>query len=355
MLDAARAAMDAKTKPPGSLGRLEDVAVRLAVLQGTLTPGVDPARAIVFAADHGVAAEGVSAYPAAVTAQMMAGFVAGGAAVAVLAASLDVSLRAVDVGVDADLGGMDGVVHAKVRRGTANLAVGAAMTHEELDAALQVGREAVVEAAEDGCRTLCLGEMGIANTTSAAVLTGVLTGSDAAGVTGRGTGIDDERLALKRDVVARAMARAAEHADDPMELLREAGGLEIAALVGAIVEAPAHGLIVVIDGYIVTAAALVALAIRPTVRESLFFAHRSAEPGHVAALTACEAEPLLDLGMRLGEGSGAVLALPLLRAATTILTDMATFESAGVSGPTDPVEETDLTGRANATDGAAGS
>jgi len=332
---AARAAMDGKVKPLGSLGRLEEVAVRLAVLQGTLTPSVDPARVIVFAADHGVAAEGVSAYPAAVTAQMVQGFVAGGAAVAVLAASQGVSLRAVDIGVDADLSAMADVVHAKVRRGSANLAIEAAMSHEELDAALQAGREAVVTAAEDGCRTLCLGEMGIANTTSAAVLTGVLTGSDAASVTGRGTGIDDERLQLKRSVVARAMARTQAHADDPLELLREAGGLEIAALVGAMMEAPAHRLVVLVDGYIVTAAALVALKIRPTVRDSLLFAHRSAEPGHAAALAACEAEPLLDLGLRLGEGSGAMLALPLLRAAVTILTDMATFTSAGVSGPAD--------------------
>jgi len=331
----AQAAMDAKTKPPGSLGRLETAAVRLSALQDTLTPQVDPARVIVFAADHGVAAEGVSAFPAAVTAEMMKGFVAGGAAVAVLAKAQDVSLRAVDVGVDADLSELDGVVHAKVRRGSGNLAREAAMTHEQLDAALQVGREAVVQAAEDGCRTLCLGEMGIANTTAAAILTGALTGHDATLVTGRGTGIDDARLALKQRIVADALTRAGSLAGDPMELLRQLGGLEIAALVGAMLEAPAHGLIIVVDGYIVTAAALLALALRPSVHPSLFFAHRSAEPGHDVALKAARAEPLLDLQLRLGEGSGAVLALPLLRAAATILADMATFESAGVSGPTD--------------------
>ena len=333
----AQAAMDAKTKPQGSLGRLEDVAVRLSALQDSLTPAVDPARVVVFAADHGVAAEGVSAYPSAVTAEMMKGFVAGGAAVAALANAQGVSVRAVDVGVDADLSGLDGVVHAKVRCGSANLASDAAMTHEELDAALQVGREAVVQAASDRCRTLCLGEMGIANTTSAAILVGALTGSDADSVTGRGTGIDDARLAIKRRIVADALQRATPLTDDPMELLRQVGGLEIAALVGAIMEAPAHALLLVIDGYIVTAAALVALALRPSVHPWLVFAHRSAEPGHDIALAACRAEPLLDLRLRLGEGSGAVLALPLLRAAATILADMATFESAGVSGPSGDV------------------
>lgn len=329
---ALRDALDAKTKPPGSLGRLEDLAVALGLAQRSPRPSVDPARIVVFAADHGVAGEGVSAFPAEVTAQMVGNFVAGGAAVAVLGRTADASLEVVDVGVAADLSALEGIVHDKVARGTANLRVAAAMTHEELDAALASGRRAVVRAAGAGARTLLLGEMGIANTTSAAVLTGLLCKGSADVVTGRGTGLGDAALGRKRDVVRDALGRLDGCARDPLECLREAGGLEIAALVGAMLEAPAHRLVVVVDGYIVTAAALVACRLRPEARRQLVFAHRSAEPGHDLALAALEAEPLLDLGLRLGEGSGAVLALPLLRAAAAVLADMATFADAGVSG-----------------------
>ena len=327
-----RAALDAKTKPPGSLGRLEDLAVALGVALGSPRPVVDPARIVVFAADHGIAAEGVSAFPAEVTAQMVHNFVAGGAAVSVLGKSVGAGLEVVDVGVATDLGALEGVVHDKIAPGSDNLRAGAAMSHESLDAALECGRRAAVRASEAGVRTLLLGEMGIGNTTSAALLTGLLCGASAADVTGRGTGLDDAALARKRAVVAEVLERLGAVADDPLECLREAGGLEIAALVGVMLEAPAHRLVVVVDGYIVTAAALLACRLRPIVRRQLVFAHRSAEPGHALALTALEAEPLLDLGMRLGEGSGAVLALPLLRAACTVLADMATFAEAGVSG-----------------------
>ena len=331
-LARARAALDAKTKPPGSLGRLEGLAARLALVQGTLAPEVDPARAIVFAADHGVADEGVSAYPKAVTAEMARNFAAGGAAVSVVARANGIEVRTVDVGVDADLSGVAGLVHEKVRRGTASLARGPAMAHEDVDAALGVGRRAVVDAAEAGCRTVCLGEMGIGNTTSAAILTAALAGSGAEAATGAGTGVVGEALAAKRALVARALERAAPLADDPAELLREVGGLEIVALVGAMTEAPAHRIAVLVDGFIATAAALAAVRLKPALAESLFFAHRSAEPGHDLALAALGAEPILDLGMRLGEGSGAVLALPILRGAAAVLRDMATFEGAGVSG-----------------------
>ena len=328
-----RAALDAKTKPPGSLGRLEVLAVGLGIARGSPRPVADPARIVVFAADHGVAADGVSAFPVEVTAQMVHNFVAGGAAVSVLGRSVGAELEVVDVGVASDISTLDGVVHDKVACGTDNLRLGAAMSHEMLDAALDCGRRAAVRASEAGVHTLLLGEMGIGNTTSAAVLTGVLCAAAAAEVTGRGTGLDDAALERKRAVVAEVLERlGAEAAADPMECLREAGGLETAALVGAMLEAPAHRLIVVIDGYIVTSAALVACRLRPGVRRQLVFSHRSAEPGHARALAALEAEPLLDLGLRLGEGSGAVLALPLLRAACTVLSDMATFEEAGVSG-----------------------
>ncbi|MGB3684438.1 MAG: nicotinate-nucleotide--dimethylbenzimidazole phosphoribosyltransferase [Ornithinimicrobium sp.] len=325
-------AMDAKTKPPGSLGRLESLAADLAVASGTDRPVIDPARVIVFAADHGVARDGVSAFPAEVTAQMCGNFAGGRAAVAVLARSVGAGLEVVDVGVAADLSHIDGIVHAKVASGTANLRHGPAMDQSELDAALAVGREAVRRAAADGQRLIALGEMGIGNTTSAAIVIGRLTGTDAAEVTGRGTGLDPVGLAAKQEVVATALGRLAPLADDPASCLRHAGGLEIAALVGAVLEARTHRMPVLIDGFIVTAAALVACRLEPTVRQQLVFAHRSAEPGHRVALEALEAMPLLDLGMALGEGSGAAMAIPVLRAACDILAEMATFADAGVSG-----------------------
>lgn len=329
---AAQAEMDNKTKPPGSLGLLEEVAIRLATLQGNLNPRVDPARIMIFGGDHGVAADNVSAFPSEVTAQMMANFAHGGAAVCVLAKQGGACVEVIDVGVKADLSDLDGLVHAKVQAGTANLRVEAALSNESLDAALQVGREAMVRAKGDGMVCVGLGEMGIGNTTSAAVLTGALVSADAATVTGAGTGVAGEALAHKRLVVDEAMKRIQAFEGDTMEILRQAGGLEIAALVGAMLEAPAQKMIVIVDGYIVTAAALVACQLKPATRDYLFFAHRSAEPGHQLALDALRAEPLLDLGMRLGEGSATALALPLMRAACHIMSDMATFESAGVAG-----------------------
>lgn len=328
-------AIDNKTKPPGSLGQIEALAVQLATVQQTLTPSIDPARIIVFGADHGVTAEGVSAFPAEVTVQMMANFASGGAAVCVLGKAAGASLEIVDVGVNGKIDHIEGVVHAKVASGTANLAYQDAMTHEQLDAALQAGREAVVRAVGDGVRCIGLGEMGIGNTTSAAILTGVICQVAPDQVTGRGTGISDDQLPVKLAVVADAMSALMQLNDDPIECLRQAGGLEIAALVGAMMEAPAHKLIVVVDGFIVTAAALLACRLRPVVREHLVFAHSSAELGHKIALQSLEAEPLLDLDMRLGEGSATALALPLLRGAAAILSDMASFADAGVSAGKD--------------------
>ncbi|MFK7854257.1 MAG: nicotinate-nucleotide--dimethylbenzimidazole phosphoribosyltransferase [Granulosicoccus sp.] len=331
VLTLAQQAMDNKTKPIGSLGLVEPIAVQLAAIQGTLQPGVDPARIVVFAADHGVAQAGVSAFPAEVTVQMMANFASGGAAVCVLARSAGASLEVVDVGVNGDISSLEQVVHSKVRAGTCNLAEGAAMSFEELDAALQVGREAVVRAVEADVRCLGLGEMGIGNTTSAAILTGLVCGADAMSVTGRGTGLDDKQLSVKQDVVRDALLRLAPLSDDPMECLREAGGLEIAALVGAMLEAPAHKLPIIVDGFIVTSAALIACRLKPAVRGVLFFAHQSSETGHKIALHSLEAKPILQLDMRLGEGSATALALPLLRAAAAVLGEMASFADAGVS------------------------
>lgn len=331
VMQFAQEAIDNKTKPPGSLGLIEPLAVQLASIQHSRTPTVDPARIIVFGADHGVAAEGVSAFPAEVTVQMMANFAAGGAAVCVLGKTAGASLEVIDVGVNGDLSELSGIVHAKVAAGTANLAHEDAMTHEQLDSALQVGREAMVRAAGDGMRCVGLGEMGIANTTSAAIITGLLCKATPEDVTGRGTGLDDDQLPVKIGVVAEAMGRLGNSVDDPMECLRVAGGLEIAAIVGAMMEAPAHKIVIMVDGYIVTAAALIACQLKPAVRDSLIFAHQSEEPGHILALQQLDATPLLKLAMRLGEGSGTALALPLLRGAVAVLNDMASFSDAGVS------------------------
>jgi nicotinate-nucleotide--dimethylbenzimidazole phosphoribosyltransferase len=327
----AQRAIDAKTKPPGSLGRLEELAMMLAEYQGTLSPEVNPARLLVFAGDHGVAAEGVSRYPSEVTAQMMANFAAGGAAACVMAHALDVGFEVIDVGVAAAIAGLAGVTHAKVRLGTANLATGPAMTPGECAAALEVGGDAARRAARDGIRTVVLGEMGIANTTAAAALVCLLTPAAAEDTVGRGTGLDDRGLERKREVVARAVRLHAGAANDPLRALALVGGLELAAMAGAAQAAAELGQVVVVDGYIATAAALAVVRMDPSCRRAMIFAHLSVEPGHRVALEALGAEPLLDLGLRLGEGTGALLAVPLLRAAAAILGRMATFESAGVA------------------------
>jgi nicotinate-nucleotide--dimethylbenzimidazole phosphoribosyltransferase len=334
-----RTAVDAlarKTKPPGSLGRLELLAVELAVLGMTLAPRVDRPRILVFAADHGLAHHGTSAYPREVTAQMMRNFATGGAAISVLCRSAGVELEVIDVGVDADLDGVQGIVGAKVRRGSRDVLSGPAMSEDELDAALEAGRSAVRRALDAGADAVGLGEMGIGNTASASLLASALLGLPLEATVGPGTGLDAEGVARKRRILAEVLARhdGAGRFRNPSrarQALACLGGLEIGALAGAMLEAASRRLPVVVDGFIVTVAALVAVRIEPAVREALFFAHRSVEPGHGPVLDALEASPLLDLGLRLGEGTGAVLALPLLRAAAAILREMATFESAGVS------------------------
>ncbi len=333
MRDEALAAIAAKTKPPGSLGRLEDLAVDLAVFQRTLRPEVDPARLVVFGGDHGVTAEGVSAYPAEVTGQMMANLAGGGAAACVLARALGVGLEVVDVGVAADLSGLEGICHAKVRAGTASFTGRPAMTPKECSAALEAGRAAARRAAADGCRVLALGDMGIGNTTAAAALASAFTGAPPERTVGRGTGVDDRTLARKRDVVSRGLALHATPGRKPEELLAALGGLEIAAIAGAVMEGAVRGLVIVLDGYISSAAGLAAVGMMPECRPACVLSHRSAEAGHAIVIEALGGTPLLDLGMRLGEGTGAVLAIPLLRAAAAVLREMATFESAGVSGP----------------------
>lgn len=342
-LEDAQRAIAAKTKPLGSLGQLEDIAVRLSVLQQTLTPAVDRARVCVFAADHGITDEGVSAYPRAVTAEMTRNFDRGGAAINVLARSLDVSVDIIDAGVDCD--DLRAQRLPRVRRGSRNMATEAAMSAKELEAALAIGTDAAHAAHADGITALGLGEMGIGNTTAAAALLSALADFPASDTIGRGTGVDDAGLERKRIAVDRALRLHIERSPGGRESLRCLGGLEIAAMAGAAREGARLGMAIVVDGFISTVGVLAALRMSADecdakLRElsrALFFAHRSAERGHVLALQACgsfvgcDARPLLDLGMRLGEGSGAALAMPILRASAAVMTDMATFASAEIS------------------------
>jgi nicotinate-nucleotide--dimethylbenzimidazole phosphoribosyltransferase len=328
---AARRRQDQLTKPAGSLGRLEDVGVRLAGIARVCPPPVpEPAVVCVFAGDHGVLAEGVSPWPQEVTAQMVANFCAGGAAVNVLAGHVGAEVIVVDVGVAGDLPTHPRLRSAKVAAGTANLAAGPAMSDSEARAALDVGAQLAAELAAAGTGCLLTGDMGIGNTTPSAALIAALTGHAARVVTGRGTGIDDERWARKVRVVEAAVFRLG-GSSDPLEILAAVGGLEIAALAGFVIGGAAARLPVLLDGVIAGAAALVAAALVPQCAGYLFAGHRSTEPGATAVLEHLGLEPLIDLDLRLGEGTGACLALPILQGAAKILRDMATFESAAVT------------------------
>ncbi|WP_439542473.1 nicotinate-nucleotide--dimethylbenzimidazole phosphoribosyltransferase [Hyphomicrobium sp.] len=327
---AARERQSQLTKPPGSLGRLEDLAVTLAALQATDRPRAAAAPIILFAGDHGVTAQNISAFPAAVTVEMLRNFASGGAAVAVLARELGVPLMVVDAGTLAKEP-MAGVTSDKTRRGTRDFTVEAAMTGDELDEALAAGRRAVETA---GPADLVLfGEMGIGNTTSAAAIASALLGKPPAEVAGAGTGLDEAGIAHKIAVIAQGLARhdLARAGVDPRRVLQTVGGFEIAALAGAIVAAAQRGCPVLVDGFIVTAAALVATRLNAGVRPWLMFSHVSAERGHATVLEALSADPILDLGLRLGEGSGAASALAILRLACALHNGMATFAEAAVT------------------------
>lgn len=331
---AARERHDLLTKPPGSLGELEAVGARLAAVAGACPPPVpEPAAVAVFAGDHGVLAQGVSPWPQEVTAQMVANFCAGGAAVNVLARHVGASVTVVDVGVATELDDAPGLRLRKVRAGTADLSHGPAMSADEAARALDVGAEVAAELVAEGARCLLTGDMGIGNTTASAAMIAALTGRPAAEVTGRGTGIDDARLERKREVVAAAAAGVTGR--PAREVLAGVGGLEIAALVGFIVGGAASRVPVLLDGVIACAAAVAAVGMVPATGGYLFAGHRSTEPGAAAALEHLGLFPLVDLELRLGEGSGACLALPLLQAAAKVLAEMATFSSAGVSGRSD--------------------
>jgi len=333
--EAARARQLQLTKPPGSLGRLEDLACWFAARSRTPIPPAPRCEIFVFAGDHGVAERGVSAFPQSVTAQMVVNFARGGAAINVLASLENCHIEVVDVGVASNEPSPANVRKERVRAGTRDLAATAAMTLDELRAALSVGERCARAAIDRGARLLIAGEMGIANSTSAACLICAFTGATPAAVVGRGTGVDDAGLARKREVVEIALARIAQEAGrDALHTLAELGGLEIAAIAGFYLEAARQGIPVMLDGYISTAAALAAAAIEPGVVDWMLASHESAEAGHRFALEKLKLRPLLDLGLRLGEGTGAALALPIVRAALALHSGMATFGEAGVSGST---------------------
>lgn len=327
---AAQARQDQLTKPRGALGRLEALSIQLAGMTGQTVPHLTHKVVLVMAGDHGVVAEGVSAYPQSVTGQMVLNFLAGGAAINVLARQNHVRVVVADLGVAAPLPRRPDLVDAKIAAGTANLAHGPAMSREQAQRALQVGSELAAREITTGLDILGVGEMGIGNTTPAAAVAAALTGQDPAQVVGRGTGLDDAALAHKVNVVRQALAANRPDPGDGLDLLARVGGFEIGGLAGAMLAAAAQRRPVMVDGFITTAAAMIAVTLNPALKPYLIAAHRSAEPGHDAMLAWLGLEPLLDLGMRLGEGTGAVLGMSLADAACRILAEMATFGEAGV-------------------------
>jgi len=333
--EAARRRQDTLTKPAGSLGRLEELAVSLAGMQGSPHPALERVHIAVFAADHGVAAEGVSAYPQAVTVEMVRNFAAGGAAIAVLARTLNAKLEVVDVGTAADPGPLSGVISQRAGVGTANFCIGPAMTEEQLEIALAAGRDAARRARAAGAQLFIGGEMGIGNTTSAAAITCALLSLAPELATGPGTGLKQDGVSRKAEVVRAALERHHAALATPLDVLRCLGGFEIAALTGAYAACAQNGIPIVVDGFIAGAAALLAARLCPGAAGWFFHSHVSAEPGHAHLLRALDARPLLDLGMRLGEGSGAAVVVPLLRLACALHNEMATFGEAGVSGRQD--------------------
>ncbi|WP_233828627.1 nicotinate-nucleotide--dimethylbenzimidazole phosphoribosyltransferase [Paraburkholderia sp. ZP32-5] len=322
--------IDTRTKPPGSLGRLETLALQMALIQRSTHPTVQRPAMIVFAGDHGIAAEGVSPYPQAVTAQMVANFIAGGAAINALSRVAGLELEVVNAGVATPVPSSTGLVDIPIAGGTRNFAHEAAMTHDQALAAMQAGAERVRHHAALGTNVIGFGEMGIANTSAAACLMSRLCDVPIDECVGRGTGLDDAGLAKKRTVLAAALAR---HADvrAPLDVLATFGGFEIAMIAGAYLAAAEARMTILVDGFIASSALLVADALSPELREYCVFAHASNETGHRRMLDHFGAQPLLSLDLRLGEGTGAALAVPLLRAATAFVNEMASFDSAGVA------------------------
>ncbi|MDY0383326.1 nicotinate-nucleotide--dimethylbenzimidazole phosphoribosyltransferase [Trichlorobacter sp.] len=332
LLAATQARLDCKTKPLGSLGRLEEFACRLVAISGQQQPDLTKKVIFTFAADHGITEEGVSLYPKAVTAQMVFNFLQGGAGVNVLARHAGAEVRVVDVGVDHDFGGCPGLIHRKVARGSANFAQGPAMSRDQMLAALMVGIELADQCKAEGVGLVGTGEMGIGNTSPSSAIIAALSGLSVEQVTHRGTGIGDQALALKLAAITRGLAINKPDPRDPLDVLQKVGGLEIAAIAGLVLGCAANKIPVVMDGFISTAGALIAAELHPNLRDHLFAAHESVEVGHRFMLERIGVKPILDLGLRLGEGTGGALAMTLIEAGVKILAEMATFEQAGVAG-----------------------
>ncbi|MGR8941294.1 MAG: nicotinate-nucleotide--dimethylbenzimidazole phosphoribosyltransferase [Gammaproteobacteria bacterium] len=326
---ALQAIIDQKTKPVGSLGQLEALALRIGLIQNTLSPSLTQPCIVVFAADHGVAGSGVSAYPQTVTAQMVANFVDGGAAINVFARQHHLELLIVDAGVNADLSALAGVVHASIGKGTANFLETPAMSRAQCEAALRSGAELVRHQKDKGCNCIGFGEMGIGNTSSAALLMHCLTGLPLEQCVGRGTGLNDAQLRHKIALLREAKTRHPEPLD-AMAALTAFGGFEIAMMTGAYLQAAELNMLIMVDGFIAASALLVAVRLCPAVLDYCIFSHVSHEQGHRALLEHFAARPLLDLDLRLGEGSGIALAYPLVLSAVEFLNQMASFDQAGV-------------------------
>jgi nicotinate-nucleotide--dimethylbenzimidazole phosphoribosyltransferase len=331
LLATAQAKLDNKTKPLGSLGRIEEFGRRVAAISGSLKPDLSKKVIYTFAGDHGVVEEGISAFPKEVTPQMVFNFLNGGAGVNVLARHAGAEVRVVDMGVDFDFGAVPGLIDRKVARGTKNLAKGPAMTRAEAVAALEAGITLALDAKYEGVALLGTGDMGIGNTTPSSAIIAVFSGISVRELTHRGTGINDEALERKIRAIEQGLAVNRPDPADPLDVLTKVGGFEIAGIAGLVLGAAAAGIPVVVDGFISTAGALIASELHPSVKEYIFAAHQSVEIGHTFMLERLNAEPILDLQLRLGEGTGAALAMTLIEAGAKVLCEMASFEEAGVS------------------------
>jgi nicotinate-nucleotide--dimethylbenzimidazole phosphoribosyltransferase len=328
-----------KTKPIGALGYLEDIALRIGLIQNTLTPQLSRPTILVFAGDHGIVASGVSPYPQAVTAQMVLNFLAGGAAINIFAKQNNMQLRIVDAGVNFEFSPHADLIHAKIDMGTANFLHAVAMTMAQCEQALTLGASLAKKQIVAGCNVLGFGEMGIGNTSSASCLMSVLCDFSIEDCVGRGTGLDDAGLIQKTKILKQALLKHGFTSVTPMQALHTFGGFEIAMMVGAMLGAAEQKALLLIDGFIATSALLVASKLQPSILQYCIFAHCSDENAHRALLDYLGAKPLLDIGLRLGEGTGAALAYPLVQAAANFLNDMASFESAGVSKSTEVTKE----------------
>lgn len=330
-MSRARVRQDSLTKPRGSLGKLEELSIRLAGMLRTDAPSLGARVVFTMAADHGVTEEGVSAYPQEVTRQMVLNFANGGAAINVLARSAGAEVRVVDMGVASDDEWPEPILDRKVARGTRNMSKGPAMSSDQASLAVLTGAELAAEAVAAGFRAIAVGDMGIGNTTAASAVTAAITGTHVASVTGRGTGVDDRSLSVKIEAIERALNVNTPDPDDGLDVLAKVGGFEIGGIAGAILGAAAAGAPVFIDGFVSSSAALLATRIEPRCGDYVIASHLSVEPGHRVVLEHLGLVPLLDLGMRLGEGTGAVIAFTVADCACRILNEMATFDGAGVS------------------------